>query len=96
MRYSFDTVGTCTRKIEFDINGNVITNVTFFGGCPGNLAAIARVVEGKTVEEIEELFKDIRCGSKPTSCTAQLAIAVREAFNELKKRTGWNGGKSIF
>ena len=88
MRYSFDTTGTCTRKIEFDINGNVITNVTFYGGCPGNLAAIARVVEGKTVEEIEELFKDIRCGSKPTSCTAQLAIAVREAFNELKKRTG--------
>ena len=88
MRYSFDTTGTCTRKIEFDINGNVITNVTFFGGCPGNLAAISKVVEGKTVEEIEELFKDIRCGSKPTSCTAQLAIAVREAFNELKKRTG--------
>ena len=88
MRYSFDTVGTCNRKIEFDINDNVITNVTFFGGCPGNLAAISKVVEGKTVEEIEELFKDIRCGSKPTSCTAQLAIAVREAFNELKKRTG--------
>ena len=88
MRYSFDTVGTCTRKIEFDINDNVITNVTFFGGCLGNLAAISKVVEGKTVEEIEELFKDIRCGSKPTSCTAQLAIAVREAFNELKKRTG--------
>ena len=88
MRYSFDTVGTCTRKIEFDINDNVITNVTFFGGCPGNLAAISKVVEGKTVEEIEELFKDIRCGSKPTSCTAQLAIAVREALNESKKRTG--------
>ena len=88
MRYSFDTVGTCTRKIEFDINDNVITNVTFFGGCPGNLAAISKVVDGKTVEEIENFFKDIKCGSKPTSCTAQLAIAVREAFNELKKRTG--------
>lgn len=88
MRYSFDTTGTCTRKIEFDINDNVITNVTFFGGCPGNLAAISRVVEGKTVEEIEELFKDIKCGAKPTSCTAQLAIAVRKAFEELKKRTG--------
>ena len=49
MRYSFDTTGTCTRRIEFDINGNVITNVTFYGGCPGNLAAISRVVDGKTV-----------------------------------------------
>ena len=88
MRYSYETYGTCTRKIEFDINGNVITNVTFFGGCPGNLAAISRVVEGKTVEEIENLFKDIKCGSKPTSCSAQLAIAVRQAYNELQKRIG--------
>lgn len=86
MRYSFDTSGTCTRKIEFDINNNIITNVTFYGGCPGNLAAISRVVEGKTVDEIESLFKDIKCGSKSTSCSAQLAIAVRKAFNELKKQ----------
>lgn len=88
MRYSYETTGTCTRRIDFDINGNIITNVTFYGGCPGNLAAISRVVEGKTVEEIEELFKDIKCGSKPTSCSAQLAIAVRKALEDLKKRTG--------
>ncbi len=88
MRYSYETSGTCTRRIDFDINGNVISNVTFYGGCPGNLAAISRVVECKTVEEIEDLFKDIKCGSKPTSCSAQLAIAVRQAFEELKKRTG--------
>ena len=88
MRYSYETSGTCTRRIDFDINGNVISNVTFYGGCPGNLAAISRDVEGKTVEEIEDLFKDIKCGSKPTSCSAQLAIAVRQAFEELKKRTG--------
>lgn len=88
MRYSYETTGTCTRRIDFDINGNIITNVTFYGGCPGNLAAISRVVEGKTVEEIEELFKDIKCGSKPTSCSAQLAIAVGKALEDLKKRTG--------
>ena len=58
----------------------------FYGGCPGNLAALSKVVDGKTVEEIEELFKDIKCGSKPTSCSAQLAIAVRKAFEELKKK----------
>ena len=84
MRYTFTTAGTCTRQIDFDINDNIITNVTFYGGCPGNLAAISRVVEGKTVEEIESLFKDIKCGSKPTSCTAQLATAVRKAYNELQ------------
>ena len=86
MRYSFKTYGTCSRQIDFDINDNIITNVTFYGGCPGNLAALSKVVDGKTVEEIAELFKDIKCGSKPTSCSAQLAIAVRKAFEELKKK----------
>ena len=86
MKYSFKTYGTCSRQIDFDINDNIITNVTFYGGCPGNLAALSKVVDGKTVEEIEELFKDIKCGAKPTSCSAQLAIAVRKAFEELKKK----------
>lgn len=86
MRYSFKTYGTCSRQIDFDITDNIITNVTFYGGCPGNLAALSKVVDGKTVEEIEELFKDIKCGAKPTSCSAQLAIAVRKAFEELKKK----------
>ena len=60
---------------------NIITNVKFLGGCPGNLTAISRVVEGKTVKQIEEWFKDIKCGNKPTSCSAQLAKAVREAYD---------------
>ena len=78
--YKYKTHGTCSMEIEFDIDGNVITNVKFLGGCPGNLAAISRVVDGKTVEQIEEWFKDIKCGNKPTSCSAQLAKAVREAY----------------
>lgn len=89
MKYSYITSGTCTRQIDFDINGNIITNVKFFGGCPGNLAAISRVVEGKTVEEIEHLFKDIKCGTKPTSCSAQLAKAVRQAYEEYKPKENW-------
>lgn len=86
MKYSYKASGTCTRQIDFDINENIISNVTFYGGCPGNLAAISRVVEGKTVDEIEKLFKDIKCGNKPTSCTAQLAQAVRKAYNELNSK----------
>ena len=85
MRYKYRTQGTCSMQIEIDINGDIITNVSFLGGCPGNLAAISRVVEGKTVKQIEEWFKDIRCGNKPTSCTAQLAKAVRQAYEEQKQ-----------
>lgn len=84
MRYKYRTKGTCSMQIEFDINGDIVSNVVFLGGCPGNLAAISRVVEGKTVKQIEEWFKDIKCGKKPTSCTAQLAQAVREAYEEGK------------
>lgn len=81
MRYKYKTQGTCSMQIEFDLDGNIVKNVVFYGGCPGNLAAISRVVEGQTVEQIEKWFKDIRCGSKPTSCTAQLAKAVRQAYD---------------
>lgn len=82
MRYKYKTQGTCSIQIEFDIEGNIIKNVLFYGGCPGNLLAISKVVEGKTVEQIEEWFKDIKCGNKPTSCSAQLAKAVRQAYEE--------------
>ena len=84
MKYNYRTQGTCSMQIEFDIEGDIISNVVFHGGCPGNLAAISRVVEGKTVKQIEEWFKDIKCGKKPTSCTAQLAKAVREAYERQK------------
>ncbi len=84
MRYTYTTSGTCSRQIDFDINNNIISNITFFGGCPGNLAALSKVLDGKTVEEIETLFKDVKCGNKPTSCSAQLAKAVRQAYESLK------------
>ena len=54
MRYEYRTENVCSRKIEFDINGNVITNVSFTGGCNGNLKAISKLVDGMTVEKIEE------------------------------------------
>lgn len=85
MRYSYRTQGTCSVQIDFDIEKDIISNVVFYGGCPGNLAAISKIVDGKTVKEIEDWFKDIRCGGKPTSCVAQLAKAVRQAYEETNK-----------
>lgn len=81
MHYSYKTKGTCAREISFDINDDVITNVRFVGGCPGNLKAIPILVEGMTVDEIESKLKDVKCGYKNTSCAGQLAKAVREAYN---------------
>ena len=82
MKYSYKTKGTCAMSISFDIDGNVITNVSFLGGCNGNLKAISKLVDGMTVEEIEDKLKGNRCGFKSTSCADQLAIAVREAYEK--------------
>ncbi len=79
MDYSFDTRGTCSTKIDFDIDGDVITNVRFTGGCNGNLQAVSKLVDGKTVDEIESLLKGIDCNGRGTSCADQLARAVRAA-----------------
>ena len=79
MEYSFATRGTCSTNIDFDINDNVITNVRFTGGCNGNLQAVSKLVDGKTVDEIESLLKGINCNGRGTSCADQLARAVREA-----------------
>ena len=66
--------------------GNVVTKVEFLeGGCPGNLQALPRLIEGMTVEEIERKIGGITCGRKTTSCADQLAKAVRKAFEEFKE-----------
>ena len=84
MRYNYPTEMTCSQMISFDLEGNVVTNIEFLGGCNGNLKAISKLVNGWTVEKIEEYLKGNLCGSRPTSCADQLARAVRKAYDESK------------
>lgn len=85
MKYIYQTKNTCSKQIRFDINDNIITNVEFLGGgCPGNLQALPKLVEGMTVEEIEEKIGGIICGFKGTSCADQLSKAVKEAYEKTK------------
>ena len=85
MKYTYKTKGTCSKIIELELDGNVVHNVVFYGGCPGNLQAIPKLVEGLTVEEVEARIKGISCAGRPTSCGDQLAIACREALEASKK-----------
>ena len=62
----------------------MVSNITFIGGCNGNLKAIAKLVDGWTVEQIEEKLLGNTCGRRPTSCADQLARAVREAYNSAR------------
>ena len=84
MQYQYRTKGTCAVAIQFDLEGDKITNVVFHGGCNGNLKAISTLVDGMTVDEIEAKLKGNTCGFKSTSCADQLAIAVRKAMDERK------------
>ena len=72
-------------QIDFDLNGNIVSNIKFYGGCDGNLKAISKLVDGWTVEKIEEYLLGNTCGWKNTSCADQLAKAVRKAYNEANK-----------
>ena len=86
MNYVYKTSGTCSSEIHFDINGDVVSKVSFTGGCNGNLQAVSRLVDGQTVDWIESKVKGIKCGFKPTSCGDQLAKAVREAYEAAQKQ----------
>jgi uncharacterized protein (TIGR03905 family) len=85
MKYTYKTQGTCSTEIHFDINGNVISGVSFERGCNGNLKAISRLVDGMTIDEIKEKCKGVTCGNKGTSCADQLALAVEKAYLESAK-----------
>ncbi|MDE5654772.1 MAG: TIGR03905 family TSCPD domain-containing protein [Clostridia bacterium] len=79
MHYTYNTSGTCSKVIDFDVENGVITNVKFTGGCNGNLKGIGKLVEGMKVEEVAEKLKGIQCGPRSTSCPDQLARAC-EAY----------------
>ena len=78
--YKYKTKGTCSREISFDIKDGKLYNVKFLGGCPGNLQAIGKLVEGKDVETIMNLLEGNTCGPRPTSCADQLSKALKEAY----------------
>ena len=80
--YAYKTKGTCSTLIELELDGNVVHNVKFTGGCNGNLKGISKIVEGMTVEQVKEKFTGITCGFKKTSCPDQLAKALKEALGE--------------
>ncbi len=87
MTYSYETFGTCSTQILFDLNGDVVTNIRFINGCDGNLKIIPKLLDGFTVEQIEKTCLGNDCEFRGTSCADQLARAVRTAYNNLSKES---------
>ena len=84
MAYKYRTTGTCSSHIEVEMEGNVLKECKFIGGCHGNLQGISALVKGMTYEEIKERLEGIRCGFKNTSCPDQLVKAMEEAMMVIK------------
>ena len=77
MEITYITTGTCAQVIRFERDAeNRIHNISFEGGCNGNLKAVAKLCEGMKAEEINARLLGNLCGARGTSCADQLAKAV--------------------
>ena len=83
--YTYKPQRVCAKKIDFALDDDGrLHDVKFLGGCPGNLSAVGKLVEGKDAAEIANILRGNDCGGRGTSCADQLSIAIDEA---LKSRT---------
>lgn len=81
--YSFQTSGVCAKEITFRIDdGGKLRDVRFRGGCPGNLLAIGKLVEGADPKYVADLLRGNDCGGRGTSCADQLSMALTDALKE--------------
>ena len=80
--YVYEPKNVCPVEIRFQLDGDVVSDIQFTGGCNGNLKAISKLVDGWTVDKIESYLRGNTCGFRPTSCADQLAVAVRQAYNQ--------------
>ncbi len=82
---SYTTSGTCCKLMNIELDGDTIKDVEFIGGCNGNLQGIRNLVKGMKLDEVVAKLKGIKCGTKPTSCTDQLAQCLAVVLEEKKK-----------
>lgn len=78
MKFTYKTKGVCSQSIEITVEDDVVKEVSYYGGCNGNLKGIGLLVKGMKVDEVIERLEGVRCGFKSTSCPDQLATALKE------------------
>ena len=76
--FDYRTRGTCSRMIHLVVEGGIVTDIRFVGGCHGNTQGVAALVKGMAVEDIIARLEGIDCGGRGTSCPDQLAKALKE------------------
>ena len=82
MTYTFKPKRVCSVAIKFDLENGIISNVSFNGGCDGNLKAISKLVNGMEASKVIEILKGNDCRGRGTSCADQLAQGIELALYE--------------
>lgn len=85
--FTYYTSGTCSRQIIFDVEDNKLHNVRFIGGCSGNLQGVAKLVEGRDIDEVATLLQGVKCRNN-TSCPDQLSQAIKAYKKSLNSSEG--------
>lgn len=75
---NYKTNNVCASNINYDLKDGKIYNLTFTGGCSGNLKAISKLVEGMDINQVIKLLEGIDCHGRGTSCADQLTKALKE------------------
>ena len=84
--FTYFTSGTCSRQIIFEVDeNNALHNLKFIGGCSGNLQGVARLCEGKNIDEIETILSGVKCRNN-TSCPDQLSKAIAAYKKSLENK----------
>jgi uncharacterized protein (TIGR03905 family) len=79
MNIVYKTEGTCSSHIEVEVDENgVVGDVSYWGGCNGNLQGISHLVKGMRAEDVIARLEGIHCGMKSTSCPDQLCKALHK------------------
>ncbi len=76
MKYTYTPTGVCSKKMEIEVENNIIKSVKILGGCPGNTLGVSKLLVGMNIDEAIKRLKGILCGNKGTSCPDQLSIAL--------------------
>ena len=74
---TYKTLGVCSRTIEFEVDGDTLVSVKFNGGCAGNTQGVAKLAQGRKIDEVIDLLEGTQCRNG-TSCPDQLAKALKQ------------------
>lgn len=84
-KYTYQTIGTCAKFINIELEDEKVKNVEFIGGCDGNHKGICALCIGLDINEVIERLKGITCGNRNTSCPDQFAQALEQYIIEKSK-----------